>query len=48
MKPVRRWMKSVLVESARPGFTLPWQRGTRPTATRQPKSRRASGTPARS
>lgn len=48
MKPVRRWMKSVLVESARPGFTLPWQRGARPTAIRQPKIQRTSGLPARS
>jgi len=48
MKPVRRWMKTVLVESAKPGLTLPWQRGTRPTAIRQPKAQRASGLPARS
>ncbi len=48
MKPVRRWMKSVLVESAKPGVTLPWQRGARPTAIRRPKPQRAPGLPARS
>jgi hypothetical protein len=47
MKPVRRWMRSVLVECAKPGVTLPWQRGARHTATRRPKPRRESGPPAR-
>lgn len=46
MKPVRRWMKSVLVESAKAGVTLPWQRGARQTAIRRPKSQRVSGLPA--
>lgn len=48
MKPQRRWMKSVLVESAKPGVTLPWQRGARQTAVRHPKSQRAPGLSARS
>ena len=47
MKPLRRWMKSVLVESAKPGVTLPWQRGARQTALRHPKVRRAPGLPGR-
>ncbi len=41
MKPQRRWMKSVLVESAKPGITLPWQRGARQAAPRSPKPRQA-------
>ena len=48
MKPVRRWMKSVLVESAKQGVTLPGQRGARPTAIRRPKGQRAPGMSARS
>ena len=48
MKPERRWMKSVLVESTKPGVIFPWQRGARQTAVRRPKPQRDPGLPARS
>lgn len=49
MKPQRRWMQSVLAESARPVPALPWQRGTRRMLTRQGtiQQHRTPGTPAR-
>jgi hypothetical protein len=34
MNSERRWMKWILIESAKPGVTLPWQRGTRRSAIR--------------
>ncbi|MGB3176464.1 MAG: hypothetical protein WBC68_07490 [Albidovulum sp.] len=48
MKPERRWIKWVLAESAKQGTPLPWQRGTRQTATSFHKPARATGLPARS
>ncbi|MFZ1726640.1 MAG: hypothetical protein WBO29_02905 [Albidovulum sp.] len=34
MNSKRRWMTWVLAESAHPGITFPWQRGTRQIARR--------------
>ncbi len=48
MKPERRWMKSVLAESAKPGIALPWQRGTRQIATRKRETQSDAGLSARS
>lgn len=43
MKPDRRWMKSVLAESAKAGPILPWHRGTRQIAARKRKSQSDTG-----
>ena len=48
MKPERRWMKTVLAESTRPGPALPWQRGTRQLAARKRESQSDTGPSARS
>lgn len=40
MKPERRWMKTVLAESAKPGPALPWHRGARQIAARQLAARK--------
>jgi hypothetical protein len=42
----KRWMKSVIVESAKPGITLPWHRGARQSVVTTRQIRRVSGTPA--